>query len=135
MSAKLDISRRPLLAGIMAVLGLGAAGGLLYEVPRLFGRRYPRTPYDDLLDQLGDRESAARLGRAALAEIPANSGIAVLLDPEKAAEALRQGPAQGSIARAVELDIVQGRVAEVHGWILPLSLLSVAAIAAKAPPE
>lgn len=131
--ARAGLTRRPLLAGFLALLGLGMAGALVYEGPRLFRRRYPATPYDDLLDQLPDRDSAAKLGRAVLAEIPANSDAAILLDPKTAADDLRHGPAQGSLARAAELDAAQGRIAEVHGWILPISLLPVAAMAARAP--
>ncbi len=54
MSAR-GYSRRSVAVGggIAAALGLTALG---ITMPRLFGRRYPQTPYDDLLAQLIDRD-------------------------------------------------------------------------------
>jgi hypothetical protein len=124
------VSRRPLLAGLVAVLGLGAAGAVVYEIPRLFGRRYPRTKYDDLLDQLGDRESAAKLGRASLAELNAINDTAPAFDPAQAAADLRKGPGKGSLVQTVDADLALGRLIEIHGWVLPLSLVMVSSIAA-----
>lgn len=90
----------------------------------VFGRRYPRTKFDDLLDQLTDRESAAKLGRAAIAETPH-------FDVKTAARALRTGSGEGSIAHAMDTDIAQGRLVIVQGWVLPESLVLVASIAAE----
>lgn len=117
------VGRRRLLTGILVLLG--AAGGLIYEYPRLIGRRYPRTPYDDLLAQLGDRERAAKLGTAVIAARPD-------FGAQAAAQALRSGLGRGSIARAVSADIAQGRLSTVQGWLLPESLILVSGIAAKA---
>jgi len=121
---KTAIARRPLLAGLVGVLGLGIAGGLVYEVPRLGHRRYKRTQFDDLLAQLDDRESAIRLGAAVTAEEPG-------FDAAMAARTLRQGAGRGSLSRAVTADIAQEHLRIVHGWLLPESLALVAGIAAK----
>ena len=124
MSWKTGIARRPLLASVAAVLGIAVVGGAVYEGEHLFGRRYPRTKFDDLLDQLGDRDSAVKLGRAAA------EGKEPSFDPRAVAHALRTGPGKGSLIRAVETDIAQGRLTAVQGWVLPTSLIAVAEIAA-----
>jgi len=126
MSWTTKIARRPLLAGLVGVLGLGIAGGLLYEVPRLAHRRYPRTKFDDLLSQLDDRDSAAKLGATYIAQEPG-------FDAGAAAVALRHGPGNGSLPRAIDADIAQAHLASVHGWLVPESLALVAGIAAKFP--
>lgn len=118
------IGRRPVLAVLVGLAAL--AGGLAYELPRLLAPRYKPTPYDDLLAQFGDRETAARLGRAVLAASPRP------FDPASAAEALRNGPGKGSLGRAMAADIAQGRLVEVEGWLLPASLAHAAALAAAA---
>ena len=133
-AVKTGIARRPLLTGIATVLGLGAAGAFVYEVPRLFGRRYPRTKFDDLLDQMPDRESAAKLGRAAMAQIEAHNDTLPLPGAKEAARELRNGPGKGSLAHAVEADISKGRIAEIQGWVLPMSVIFVAMIAAEVQP-
>lgn len=131
--AKTGVTRRPLLASIAVVLGLGVGGGLVYEIPRLFARRYPRTKFDDLLDQVPDREGAAKLGHTAMAQIERHTDIFVPW-AERAARDLRNGPGKGSIARAVEADIVEGRLVELEGWVLPISLVLVSIIAAEVQP-
>ena len=123
MSWKAGIARRPLLASLAGLCGVAVAGGLAYEGVHVFGRHYPRTKFDDLLDQLGDRESAARLGRAAIAET-------AHFDAKTAAQTLRTGSARGSVVRALDDDIARGRLMAVQGWVLPASLVAVAAIAA-----
>lgn len=131
---KTGIARRPILKSVTALLGLGVAGGLIFEVPRLFGRRYPRTKFDDLLDQVPDRESAARLGQAAIAQIERHKDVWPLPGAASAASDLRSGPGNGSIASAVQADIAKGRLVELQGWILPLSLVLVSVIAAEVQP-
>jgi hypothetical protein len=124
VSWKSDIARRPVLASLAGLLGIAAAGGLVYEGTHLFGRRYPRTKFDDLLDQLSDRESAIKLGHAAIAETSP-------FDAKAAAEVLRTGAGRGSVDQAVDTDITQGRLMAVQGWVLPASLVLVASIAAQ----
>ncbi|HTW33034.1 MAG TPA: hypothetical protein VMD53_00340 [Rhizomicrobium sp.] len=131
MSWKTSIARRPLLASLAGLLGVAAAGGLVYEGGHVFGRRYPRTKFDDLLDQLGDRESAARLGRAAIAQMESHTDVVPRFDVKVVARELRDGPGKGSVARAAEADIAQARLLEVQGWVLPRSLVAVALIAAE----
>ena len=56
------MNRRALLAGLAAAGGALAAG--LYRFTDLLVKHYPPTAHDDLLEQLGDRDQAARLGAA-----------------------------------------------------------------------
>ena len=132
MSAKTGIARRPLLASALGIFGVAVAGGAIYEGTRLFGRRYPRTKFDDLLDQLPDRESAAKLGHAALAQ--AQTDIP-LPSPAAIAHEMRTGASGGSVARAVNADIAQGRIVTIQGWLLPMSLVEMATIAASVQPS
>lgn len=122
MNGKL-LGRRPVVAGLLGMLGLGAGGGLLYGVRLLRRRRYPPTSFDDLLAQLPDRDAAATLGAAVLAETPR-------FDPEAAARQLRWNLAGKPLARGVEKDVGDGRLQAVQGWLLPASLAETAAIAA-----
>ncbi|HUO94141.1 MAG TPA: hypothetical protein VMU22_14540 [Rhizomicrobium sp.] len=126
-SRTIGVGRRRFLASALGLLGIAVAGGAVYEGTRLFGRRYPRTKFDDLLDQLPDRESAAKIGRAAMAE----GGS---FDAEALAGAFRHGPSRGSLSRAVNADIAAGRLTTVQGWLLPASLVEVSAIAASVQP-
>ncbi len=122
---KSQIARRPLLAGLLGALGLGIAGGLVYEAPFLMHRRYKRTPFDDLLSQLADRDSAEKLGAAVLAQEPG-------FDAQNTARALRRKMGKASLAQIVARDIAQGQLFEVHGWVLPETLTMLSALAAKA---
>ncbi|HEY5084394.1 MAG TPA: hypothetical protein VII48_07735, partial [Rhizomicrobium sp.] len=60
--------RRGLLGGMVAA-ALVAAGGAAWRF-HLFGPHYPPTPYDDLLNQIADREPARVFGGAALKTMP-----------------------------------------------------------------
>ncbi len=131
MSWKTDIARRPLLASLAGLFGVAVAGGLAYEGVHVFGRRYPRTKFDDLLDQLGDRESAIKLGRAAVAQVQEHSIDAVLPPLRTAADEIRTGPGRGSLAQAAAADIDRGRLVAIQGWVLPFSVVLVAVIAAE----
>jgi hypothetical protein len=123
VSWKTEIARRPLLASLAGLFGVAVAGSLAYEGAHVFGRRYPRTKYDDLLDQLGDRESAIKLGRAANAQ--------EVVGMKAAAQILREGPGKGSISAAVESDIARGELVNIQGWMLPLNLVIAAVLAAE----
>lgn len=112
------MKRRGILAGA-GVLAAAAAG--VWRFTDLVVRHYPPTPYDDVLEQVGDRDSAKILGSAALQTLPG-------FDPAEAAAKLRHGGLQ----QAIGADIASGRMREVAGWVLPDSLVMAAALAAKA---
>jgi len=117
------VARRPVLAGLLGALGASAAVWALLEGRPLM-RRYAPTPYDDLLGQLGERESAIRLGAAVLA---GGRGF----QARRAAEQLRAGHSGFSLARAAAADVVQGRLETVDGWLLPRTVELLAGIAAQ----
>jgi hypothetical protein len=116
------ISRRGVMTGVVAA-GVAAALAGMFRFLHPFSRRYPPTPYDDLLGQLTDRETAARLGKTVLADMPG-------FDLKAAAAELRAGP--HSLADAVAMDTRNDRLANVDGWLLPQSLALLCAVAAKA---
>ena len=131
MSWKTGIARRPLLASLAGLFGVAVAGGLAYEGVHVFGRRYPHTKYDDLLDQLPDRESAIKLGHAANAQAKARVGLSEVFGAKAAAVVLREGPGKGSVSAAVQSDIAQGQLVVIQGWVLPLSLVIASVLAAE----
>ena len=101
------------------------AGAALFEAPKLFAPHYPPSPYDDLLAQLPDRGSAARIGAAYLAGHRN-------LDPAATAGKLRQQLASHSFATVLESDLAGAHMGEARGWVLPEALLAICALAAKA---
>ena len=123
---KSKIARRPFLAGLLGIFGVGVVGGAIYETPKLF-KRYPPTPYDDLLELLPDREEAIRLGAGGLS---VTSGPTVF-EPEKVARDLRKAFAGRSLREAMEADLEKHAVAEFGGWVLPLDLTLLCEFAAK----
>lgn len=106
--------------GIAAALGIAAIG---ITVPRLFGHRYRRTPYDDLFAQLVDRGEAAKVGSAALDSI-GNVTAA------KLAKEVRQRMDRRTLLETANSDLAEGKLAEVHGWVLPETLVLLCALAA-----
>jgi len=112
------MKRRNFIGGVAAAAALLAAG--LYRFTDLFVKHYPPTPYDDLLDQLTDREQAARLGAKA-------TGV---FDAPGQAARLRAGLAGHSLADAVNADIAAGRMAEIDGWVLPQTVAMLSILAA-----
>ena len=116
------ISRRGVMTGVVAAgVAAALAGTLKYLHP--FSRHYAPTRYDDLLAQLTDRETGARLGKTVLAAMPG-------FDLKAAAAQLRAGP--HSLSEAVAADMRGDRLANVDGWLLPRSLALLCAVAAKA---
>ena len=114
-------TRRNALAVGTGGLVLAAAG---YEGWRLLRKRYPPTPYDDLLSQLPDREAARELGRAFLSQhrkftLP------------HAARALRQRLARESLPAVLGSEIAAGKLVETGHWLLPETLAGLCALAAK----
>ena len=117
-----QISRRTMVAGggIAAALGTIALG---LTLPRWLRRHYAPTPYDDLLDHLIDRDAAARVGEAARDSVPT-------LENTKIARELRQRFEQRSLPEVLDADAAEGRLAEVGGWVIPVSLAELCALAA-----
>jgi hypothetical protein len=125
VAAKPQLARRPLLKGLAGVAGLAIAGIALVEAPKLFAPHHPASPYDDLIAQLPNRDDAARIGAAYLAgQRSFNAGMA--------AGNLRKDLASHSLATILENELTAAHMAEAHGWVLPQSLLSLCALAAKA---
>jgi hypothetical protein len=124
-AGKAQIARRPLLKGLAAAVGLAIAGVALVEAPKVFAPHHPPSPYDDLLAQLSDRDSAARIGAAFLA------GHSTF-DAAGAAADLRRRLASHSFAAVLESDIASAHMAEAQGWVLPEGLVALCALAAKA---
>jgi hypothetical protein len=125
VASNTSIPRRTLLAGGLAVLGLGAAALLAFKAPALFGPRYAPTPFDDLLSQLPDRENAIRLGQVVLTRQKN-------FDPRNIASLLRARLKNRPLGDVLSAELQQGRVVEVRGWILPETLTTLCALAAKA---
>lgn len=123
-SLKAKIARRPLLAGALAALGFAAAGGVAYEAG-LFAPSYPETPYDDLLRIVPERTNAIAVGKAAIAQ----HGT---FDIGKTATALREKIGNMPLADAIARDIERNDLIEVQGWVLPVTLAGLCALAAKA---
>lgn len=110
-------SRRMVAIGGSITLALGLAA-LGLTAPRFFGPR--KTPYDDVLDQLKDRSSAITVGRAA----------APLRDVKSVADGLRKSLAQGGLQNRMTSEIAANDLAEVKGWVMPTTLVTLCALAA-----
>jgi hypothetical protein len=113
------MKRRNLIAGVAAAGAVLAAG--LYRFTNLFVKHYPPTPYDDLLEQFTDRDQAARLG----------AKVAGAFDTQAQAARLRVSMQGRDLASATNADIATGRLVEVDGWVLPQTVVWLAALAAK----
>lgn len=117
------VARRPLLAALGAVAGIGVAGGLLYEGAGFFRHRYTG-PYAGLFSGLGNVETAAIVGREVLAQTAA-------FDPKKTARELYDTIGHRPLAAILSREAARGEVVEVHGWVLPETLARLCALAAK----
>jgi hypothetical protein len=111
---------RRLVIGGAAAAGAALAASL-YRFTDLFVKHYRPTPYDDLLGQLTDRDQAARLG----------ANVSGTFDVQSQAARLRSVLQGRSLADAANADLAAGRMAEVQGWILPQTIVSLSALAAK----
>lgn len=112
------MNRRVLIAGLAAAGAAVAAG--LYRFTDVFVKHHPATPYDDLLTHLPDRDQAKRLG-ALVRGAPDANAIAARL----------RGAMPDGLTAAAKSDITAGRLVEVEGWLLPQSVVLLAALAAK----
>jgi len=111
------MKRRTVLAGVMAAGAAVIAG--VYRFTDLIVKHYPPTPYDDVLSRLSDRDPAARFGRA------------VRGAPDAPALAARLRALPADMETAAQADIAANRLAEVDGWLVPESVMLLAALAAK----
>lgn len=124
MSLKTDIARRPLLASVLGIAGLAIIGGGVYEGIHRVTHHYPRTPYDDLLYKLADRESAKAMGAQVLA-------TEKTFDVKATAHALRLHLHHRDLADVLEEEIRESAVTELRGWVIPQTLAQLCALAAK----
>lgn len=108
----MNVARRPLVLSALALIGVGIAGGIAVEAPRLLRRRI-RSPFDDITNQLTDPDRAIAVGQAVLKTEPG-------FDAARVANALRVR--KGSLADLCHADLAAGRLREAEGWVLPESL-------------
>ena len=121
MTSRAQTTRRVLIGTIAAV---AAAAVAVRELPGLLRHRYSRTPYDDLLSQLPDRESGVAFGRAASKNAPSSAdAIARLLRERLENERLRSVSAR---------ELSENHVFVVGGWVVPESVALICALAARA---
>jgi hypothetical protein len=112
---------------VIAFVGSGiavAAGALGYEAWRAFGKHYPPTPYDDLLDLLSDREAAKRVGATFLQDHAD-------FTPPDAVAALRRRIGHRPLASVLEDETTHGELTEAGHWLVPQTLAGLCALAAK----
>lgn len=109
--------RRAFAAGIVAAGAAVTAG--LYRFTDLFVKHYPPTPYDDVLSRLSDRDPAIRFGAA------------VRGAPDAPALAARLRALPADVTTGAQADIAANRLAEVDGWLVPESVMLLAALAAR----
>jgi len=116
----MKLTRRPVVVSALALIGLGVAGGIAVEAPRLLRRR-ARTPFDDITDQLPREDVAVTVGKAVLAD-QHDFGAT------KTANVLRAR--SGSLVRMAREDCAHGQMLEAGGWVLPQSLALACAVLA-----
>lgn len=116
----MSVTRRPLVLSALALIGVGIAGGIAVEAPRLLRKRI-HSPYDDITDQISDQEQAVKVGDAVIAKLGS-------FDAAKSANALRVR--KGSLMEMANADIAAGKTLEAKGWVLPKSLALACAILA-----
>lgn len=116
----MSVTRRPLVLSALALIGVGIAGGIAVEAPRLLRKRI-RSPYEDITDQLDDQEQAAKVGYAVIAKLGT-------FDAAKSANALRVR--KGTLADMAKADLAAGHMLEANGWVLPQSMALACAVLA-----
>lgn len=117
------MTRRGLIFGASAAVALLAGG--VYRFTNLVVRHYAPTPYDDVLDQIGSREEAAKLGRVWLRD-------ARTFHAKEAAQQLRKQLRSAGLAATVQTEIRAGKLRQIGGWVVPESVALLAGLAAKA---
>ena len=117
-----QLTRRRLVTGSGALIGLGSAAALTFGFGLWHGP-WASSPYDDLLNQLPVEAGAVTLGRAVRQALPA-------LDDSRVAASLRRRLMGASLRKLASKDALHRQVVEVSGWILPLSVAELCALAA-----
>ena len=109
----LGLGRRAFLAGLVASLGLLAAG-------RVWARARPGVGAGahPLAGLLRHRSSAAAIGERYLRDHPAERAAALRLSGPPAAGASDRSDWRRSLQHEVRRDFAEGRVVRVDGWIL-----------------
>ena len=113
--------------GIAAALGIAALG---ITVPRLFGRHYRKTPYDDLFALLVDRDAAVKVGQPVAARLGSLDILPPKAKAKDVARTLRSRLERRTLAEVTNSDLAQGRLIEVNGWVLPETLVLLCLLAA-----
>jgi hypothetical protein len=107
------LGRRAFLAGLVAALGLVAAGRAFARATTAAGSAPP--PLAALLRQ---RSSAAAVGARYLREHPAERAAALRAPGPRGARALDATARRRALRRESARDFAEGRVVRVDGWIL-----------------
>lgn len=119
MSAR--ISRRVVIGATASIAAIAVA---VREIPAIVrALRIRRTPYDDLLAAIEDREAAETIGRYVLKSMPG-------FDRTKAAQLLRARLRDSDLKQLTAFELSTGRTVEVAGWVFPHSLALMCALAA-----
>ena len=118
------VSRRPLLAALGALIGVGIVGGGGYEASRWWHRHREHSAYDDLLANF-DRDDGIAVGNAVLAQSKD-------FQAHQVAKELRMRLGHRPLTALLDEDAVQGRIVETQGWVIPISLAQLCALSAKA---
>jgi hypothetical protein len=124
MSLKSEIARRPLLAGLAGLVGLGAAGGIGFALLSGHGEEHRPGAYDDLVSKIHDHGGAEVVGEAVIGDLPDFNAAAT-------AHALRKSIGKRPIADVTMADLADARLAEATGWVLPESVALICALAAR----
>jgi len=111
-------TRRWVIGAATAVVATAVA---MRELSPVLRRPYRRTPYDDLLSKLPDRDSSVVFGRAVALRDSAAAIAAVLR------QRLRHDNLQTVSAR----ELSQGQVLVAGGWVVPRSLALICVLAAR----
>jgi hypothetical protein len=121
MIGRSKVTRRIAIGVVAAAV---AAVVAVRELPLLRRHHFKRTPYDDLMTKLDDRDAAASFGKSFTSAKP--------LNPAALATLLRARLKTDSLAQVSQRELAQGRVLEVGGWIVPETFTLLCALAARA---
>jgi hypothetical protein len=124
-----SLSRRAVTigGGVAATIGLAAVG---LTVRGLFVHRYAKTPYDDLFALLIDRGEAVKLGKVVLEQVSRQPVREHDFTPAETAVAIRQSLGRRTLAEVTDAELAEGKIIEVKGWVMPLTLVLLCMLAA-----